>query len=558
MYKERRYIKIFPAATMFYLFGSFIYGFSIRYIWLAILIASLIFVFTFLYIDKKLIMIYFIFFLLAIFNNYLYYNLAITSNEKVRVEKVYYNIIEASIKGRKVLLKGEFKGLNKGELIFVKGKYTNKKQSDRGIVGEFEVDKYYVMDKDIIGEIYSIRNNIHNKLRENIGSRDSALVTAISMGESDGIDKEDHDVMKELGVLHVLSISGLHIYLVYSILKKIVGERLAIIPLGGYVIFTGIATSTVRAFIMIVMMVFAKVVKRGYNSVGAISIAAMLISLYRPYSIFQVGFCLSFLCTISIILFKERIEGKLKWIYRGIRSSVSITIASQILSLPYMIVVFEEFSINFILGNLILIPIMNIILVIGNILILTVNFQGIFDFLSFNIHYIIKLLDYVIELLEQIATPMINSNIYIVYMYAGIGITIWLYKRGYKKIIYLPIVIFLYSSISMYNIFPRFKYNRNGVLNIGYKGEWIGVKVKEVIDVSKVKRDTHMDFQCIRINKNIILIKEGNEYILDVDGSKYTLQFFYGKKDSMYAIINFNNGEFNEFIIVNNKIIVLD
>ena len=94
--------------------------------------------------------------------------------------------------------------------------------------------------------------------------------------------------------------------LIYSLLKKILGVKISLGITLIYVLFSGALAPAIRAYIMIVIMNIGKVVKRNYNPLAAISLSGIILLLMKPYYIYNLGFILSFLATLGIILFNKR------------------------------------------------------------------------------------------------------------------------------------------------------------------------------------------------------------------------------------------------------------
>ena len=148
--------------------------------------------------------------------------------------------------------------------------------------------------------------------------------------------------MKVFGISHAIAVSGLHMAIVYGILKKLFGSKLSLVIALAYVLFTGASPSTVRAYIMILIMNFALVVKRNYNPIAAISLAGIILLIVRPYDLFSLGFVLSFLATLGIILFNKKLNKKLYKLPKKIREVVSVSISAQILTFPILIYSFKN------------------------------------------------------------------------------------------------------------------------------------------------------------------------------------------------------------------------
>src|SRR5699024_912741 len=140
-------------------------------------------------------------------------------------------------------------------------------------------------------------------------------------------------------------------------------------------IFTGAAVSTIRSYIMLLCLSLAVPLRRNYNPLAGLSLAGIILILYKPYSIFEVGFQLSFLSTLGIILFNKRFNKAFYKLPKTVREGVAISLASQVFTFPFLILYFREFSLGFLAGNLILIPLMNAVVILGNLLALTVKIK---------------------------------------------------------------------------------------------------------------------------------------------------------------------------------------
>ena len=104
------------------------------------------------------------------------------------------------------------------------------------------------------------------------------------------LDSEDEYDMKNFGVIHALSVSGLHVGIVFLIFKKLFREKVSLFITFIYVIMTGIAFSSLRAFIMLFCANLGVMVKKRYNSIGGLSLSAIIIFFIAPYSVFTLGF----------------------------------------------------------------------------------------------------------------------------------------------------------------------------------------------------------------------------------------------------------------------------
>lgn len=543
------------------LISSLYYRYFDRDLGLAITLVSLLFLWVFLKEGKEfLVFILFVFIIGVLINNN-FYNFNINEYEKIRVERNYSYGGIGKIDGRKIILKGNLKGCREGDLILARGSFKRDIDKEKGVIGEFKIKEFKIDNKSIFTKLAKLKEKFKEKLTDNIGIRKASLVTSIVFGRDSTLDKEDEEYMNRFGVIHALSVSGLHIGIIFLIFKKLINEKASLVMTFIYVIMTGIAFSSLRAFIMLLFSNLGFILKRKYNPIGGIAISAIIIFIMAPYCIFNIGFLLSFSATIGILLYSKKIRRKLYKIPEFLGDTLSISLAAQIFTLPLLIIFFNEFSIGFIVGNIILIPIINLILIIGVICIGMIGIQEIFDFLSFILNVIINILDDTTDIFINFVPETLNITVEYAYFYISLLITYYLYKRGVKKIIVLPIAYIVFISINLYSLNPRITYRKEGGLVISYKGDRILVSDKKAnMDDLKSKTASskgYKEFKKINISDSNYLEKEGKDYILSVSGSSYYLNVSGGnKKEVKYDIINFKENEASEIIILGDDILV--
>lgn len=560
-YEEK--INILPYIFSTFILSSYIFIIFNRNIWLAILIASCFFIMLIFKINLKLSIILMFFFFVPIINNIYYYDLEVSEKEEVRIVSINSYGAIGEISKRKIYLSGNLKNISLGEKFIIVGEFTKEINKEKGVIGEFNVDSLKKLDIDFKGKVYKIREKIFNTLKEKLGYRRSAIVTSISFGYSDFLDRDDEEDMKNLGVLHAISVSGLHMVLVYSILKRMFGSKLAPIVSVIYVIFTGAALSTVRSYIMMLFMGLATPLKRNYNPLASLSMSGIILILYKPYSVFEVGFQLSFLATLGIILFNKAINKKLYKLPKFLREGISICLSSQIFTFPILIIYFKEFSLGFLLGNLILLPLINIVVVLGNLLSILVNFNFIFNYLAFITYYVTLFIDISTEWLLNITPNTLYLNEMVIICYIIIIITCYFYYKGYRRVIYFPLVLIFYYYMLVYSPFPKIEYYKDGILSISFKGERSVFALKKDVDLEKYKivtlsQNSYKKFNNIRINDSYQILKSNNDIILNGRNKSYVLKISKGKNNSNYDIIDCKSSNYSKIILLKNKVLVFN
>lgn len=548
-----------------YIFISFIistYVYTVFYEnkGLAIFVAGCFFLILYFKLKEKLTLIILLFFIIPIINNSNYYNFNIKNQEEVRIVSVNNYGAVGKVQKRKFYLSGNLKGLEAGDKIKVVGEFSKEINREKGILGNYIVGNYKRLDKDFIKSIYEIRKNIFNNMKNKLGYRRSAIITSIAFGYTDYLDNEDEENMRNLGILHAISVSGLHMVLVYSLLKKIFGEKLSPLIAGIYVIFTGGALSTIRAYIMMVTSSFSIVFKKNYNPLAGLSLAGIILILYEPFSIFSLGFQLSFVATLGIILFNKEINKKLYKFPKYLRESISICISAQILTFPILAISFKEFSLGFFLGNIILIPFINGVVILGNLIALVFKIDFIFNYLVYLSYYITLAIDLITEKLI-IITPSIlyiNRLTYIGYILILIGS--YFYHKGYKKFIYFPFFIIIFIIPIIYSPYPKFEYFKEGFIVISNKFDKKVIRLKESLNDEKIKKlafteNIIEDFKSININNKYRLNKKGNDLLLKIKEKEYIIKISKDKISKDYDIINLRDTGYRKVVLYKNKAI---
>lgn len=207
-----------------------------------------------------------------------------------------------------------------------------------------------------------------------------ALTSATLLGNRRALGYEVKRNFKRAGLLHLLAISGLHIAILFLVFRiflfwmkpvsRFWRDFLALLLLFSYVSIIGFPPSAVRAFIMIAVLVITFYLNKVYNPLNSLAVAYFIFIIISPDIIYSTGFQLSFVATLSIILFVEPVN---KYVHSSL---ISITISAQILVLPLVAFYFKYIPTLFIVGNVVLVPFFSIILGIS-VFILAISFLNI-------------------------------------------------------------------------------------------------------------------------------------------------------------------------------------
>lgn len=278
------------------------------------------------------------------------------NRESVTVKNVsvYENGIENKIKGRAVIYTDENNFVKLGDTI---GAWCVKRSDDYNFTG-FDYGNYMLLNRIAFAadstDVYFIKNNgsgIYGKicdLRDKVNSvidniytkDDAGIIKAVSTGDTSGLSKNARNLFTSAGIAHILAISGLHIAIIAGAIiallemlgiNKRKSSLIAVIMLGFYTVFTGGNTAVLRSFIMTVVVLMGKVLYRRGDALNSCSIAGIIILLLNPYSLFSIGFQLSFVSVAALITladFMEQSDDILEKLKGGIIASLFVSIVT--------------------------------------------------------------------------------------------------------------------------------------------------------------------------------------------------------------------------------------
>lgn len=241
--------------------------------------------------------------------------------------------------------------------------------------------------------INDIHKSIENKLSSVLSDDSCDLLTALLLGDKSNMSKTIQENFRTAGVSHIVVVSGLHlsiiigfVFTVFSLFikeKKITaGITIAVILM--YVVLTGFPYSVIRCAVMNIIYLSSYFVERNHNPFNSLGFAGLVITLPNPLAIGNLGLIMSFSATLGIISLEEKIRffifdklpkiiksRELKLVNRLVTyivNCISVSLSATIFTLPVMVLVFESFSVYFLLSNLIITAVAPVVIVVGIIL----------------------------------------------------------------------------------------------------------------------------------------------------------------------------------------------
>ena len=203
-----------------------------------------------------------------------------------------------------------------------------------------------------------------------------ALVAAMTLGDKTAIDKDLRQTYNISGAAHVLALSGLHMGIIYAALtlltfgrrRRIVTQALIVIALWAFVFLVGMPASAVRAAAMLSLYALLTLGYREKASINALAFTALVMLSISPYTLFDVGFQMSFLAVLSILVWTpimsdwvsptlQRRWPPLRWAW----GLTAVTLAAQLGVAPLIAYYFGRISTYFLLSSFVAIPAVTVI-----------------------------------------------------------------------------------------------------------------------------------------------------------------------------------------------------
>ncbi|MGG9971064.1 ComEC/Rec2 family competence protein [Ferruginibacter sp. SUN002] len=317
--------------------------------------------------------------------------------------------------------------------------------------------------------IFSARDKILATLEKTVGANTNELgiAEALLIGYTNDLDKDLVQAYSNTGVVHIIAISGMHLGLIYVMLvwifartplikkSKITQVVLILSCLWLFSILTGGSASVLRSAVMFSFITVGKTFFRQASIYNSLAASAFVMLCYNPYYLWDVGFQLSYLAVVGIIVFQKPIYNlfyvKNKWIDK-VWQLAAVSLAAQILTFPICIYYFHQFPNLFLITNIIAVPLSTIILFaeIGLVALAWVPFVGIY--LGKAVAWLVWLMNKIILSVNDIpfavwdripATVFTTWSLYIVV----ICLAVWLLNKN-KQLLEISLFCLLTFTIA--------------------------------------------------------------------------------------------------------------
>lgn len=329
------------------------------------------------------------------------------------------------------------------------------------VYGTVKCEKARKIDENQGNKIFKISNNLRKNITEEskkiLDNNTSSILLGLILGDKTDINENTQENFKNASMSHILAVSGMHVaYVILGInliFKRIIGKRktdiLNILILIFYMFITNFSPSITRAGIMGILVIFSKIIYRKNDIYTSISISLILILIYNPFLIQNLGLLLSYGGVLGIItlnknilkifksikiknkIYKHQIRPKIQKYIDKIEEIISISLSVQIFILPIILYNLNTFNPYFLISNLILSIVCGPITILGFIFIVSILINiKVAQIISIPIKFAIKILILISKIGKMplskiyIATP---SLFWVIIYYLVIAISFFIY-----------------------------------------------------------------------------------------------------------------------------------
>ena len=348
-------------------------------------------------------------------------------------------------------------GIAKNPNQFDYGKYLKNKQIYAQIYTEnSEIKTSSIIIKNAWYYASVLRTKIIGNLEKSkFDKRELNVAAALILGQQQDISPDIIRDYQYAGAVHILSVSGLHIgfvlLFVSFIIKPFPNTRrgafikliIIILSLVSYGIIAGLAPSVVRSVVMFSFVAIGMYLRRSTNIFHTLLVSMLLILLFEPSFLFDVGFQLSYIALFFILwlqpLLAEIWKPKNK-IVNYFWEILTVSFAAQIGAFPLSIYYFHQFPGLFFVTNLVVIPFISLIMGLGVLVMVLAAFDYVPMYLSKSLEWSIFILNKIINSIASIKQFIIqdipfNWYLLISFYLLIISSIIWFKKPNFNKLL---------------------------------------------------------------------------------------------------------------------------
>jgi len=297
--------------------------------------------------------------------------------------------------------------------------------------------------------------------------REFAVASALIMGQSNLLDNETLQAYSGTGVMHILSVSGLHVGVIFIIISFLLGfmkkkgpqlylkTTLILFTIWAYALLTGMSPSVMRSAAMFTFISFGNISNRYVHIINSLAVSALFLLLLDPLMINNIGFQLSYIAIIGIVFINKPLASQ--WepgnrIIGYVWDLVAVSIAAQIATAPLAMMYFHQFPAYFIPANLVAIPLSFLAIYSGVAVLVTSFIPFVSTLFGLLTNFLLYILNSSVGFIEQLpysvlhVTSIFTRETILIYLALTALILFLYYNR--KQLFYITLAFILVLAVS--------------------------------------------------------------------------------------------------------------
>jgi competence protein ComEC len=250
-----------------------------------------------------------------------------------------------------------------------------------------------------------------------ISGKEYSIAGALLLGSRSGLDRDTRQAFAISGAMHILAVSGLHVGILYIFLSWIMGsvKGMRHFPVAGsliilliiwlYALVTGLSPSVTRASTMFSFLVLAKAMRRPSNIYNTLACSALIQLIANPFTLFMVGFQLSYLAVTGIAYYQPLIYSLIRFrtfLADKFWALATVSFSAQVFIFPLIIYYFNQFPHYFLITNIFAVPLAMIILYSGLLLFIFYYIPVISSVIAILLKNVLTFLNFLTETISNL------------------------------------------------------------------------------------------------------------------------------------------------------------
>ncbi|MDR0811347.1 MAG: ComEC family competence protein [Paludibacter sp.] len=312
-----------------------------------------------------------------------------------------------------------------------------------------------------------LQQNLLNVYRKfGIEGDEFAVLAALTLGSTDALHPELRQFYSVSGGMHILSVSGLHVGIIYMVLsfllsflkrRPVIKALFIVLLLWCYSLITGLPASVVRSALMFSLVAIGEGISRKPQIYNTVSFSAFVMLLINPNFLFDVGFQLSYSAVVAIVYVQPKIAKMLYIKNKMLRWAwdlTAVSLAAQLGTAPLSIYYFHQFPNHFLLTNLVAIPISTLIIYVAVGLFIVSAIPYLSVAVAFALNMMLKLLNFSLETIcnfpFSLSITCFNFEQTLMLYAAVILFLIYLANKKFLAIFSASMFVFLFFVINIF------------------------------------------------------------------------------------------------------------